>query len=227
MKSLIQTLKSLDQEKILSAYIKVDKPMIKILELEEFDKRKLSEIKDEYKILWHSFYKNLLSLKPILKENGKWGIILGVKTVDHAVSHELVLEDEIIQYGVKARKYGYSLVDWEEVLSYCVAETRYTRKHIYEIMAQVLHNMTFWGYTKEKIQEERISIDEAVVDLDVDDDDGSLHSDTTGCSGFPTEIATHYHSLEEQNYIIARSAYAAHLLGKEINELISLLKYSQ
>jgi hypothetical protein len=35
MKTLMQILKSIDGKKLLSAYIKVDKPMIKIMDLEE------------------------------------------------------------------------------------------------------------------------------------------------------------------------------------------------
>ena len=222
MKTLMQILKSIDGKKLLSAYIKVDKPMIKIMDLEEIDGEIYSNIKNGYKVAWHEFYKAVLSLKPKTREIGKRGIIIGIKTVDHAIYHELVFEDEVIQYGEKAKGYGYSLVDWEEVVGYCVAETRYTRKYIYEIMAQVLHNMSFWGYTKEKIKEERMYIDEAVGGDDNDIE--SLSSDTTGCSGFPTETDKHYHSIEEKNYIVARSAYSTYLREKEINNLISLLK---
>ena len=223
----MQILKSIDGKKLLSAYIKVDKPMIKIMELEEIDGEIYSNIKNGYKVAWHEFYKAVLSLKPKTREIGKRGIIIGIKTVDHAIYHELVFEDEVIQYGEKTKGYGYSLVDWEEVVGYCVAETRYTRKHIYEIMAQVLHNMSFWGYTKKKIQEERMYIDEVAGDLDDGNDIETLSSDINGRLSFPKETDKHYHSIEEKNYIIARSAYATYLRGKEINELFNLLKASQ
>jgi hypothetical protein len=52
------------------------------------------------------------------------------------------------------------------------------------------------------IKEERMYIDEAFGGDDNDIE--SLSSDTTGCSGFPTETDKHYHSIEEKNYIYRR-----------------------
>ena len=57
MKTIMQILKSIDGKKLLSAYIKVDKPMIKIMELEEIDGEIYSNIKNGYKVAWHEFYK--------------------------------------------------------------------------------------------------------------------------------------------------------------------------
>ena len=55
MKTLMQILKSIDGKKLLSAYIKVDKPMIKIMDLEEIDGEIYSNIKMDTRLLGMNF----------------------------------------------------------------------------------------------------------------------------------------------------------------------------
>lgn len=55
----------------------------------------------------------------------------------------------------KPETYSCILVDFAEVMGYCIADTELTKKNIYAVLAQILHEMTFFGFTQEELNEER------------------------------------------------------------------------
>ena len=40
-------------------------------------------------------------------------------------------------------------------MGYCIADTELTKKNIYAVLAQILYEMTFFGFTQEELNEER------------------------------------------------------------------------
>ena len=230
MKTVQQIIKSIDRRKLLQAYLAIDKPKINVMETETMDEKMYREIKDDYKDAWNRFVESIITLMVKSNEFGKRGIILGFQDVHHSVSHDLFLEDEVLKYGVEADAYGYSLEEWETILGYCVAPTRYTKKHIYEIMAQVLYNVSFWGYTKERVDEERAATQESIAEgecdqketprtLCVDDETNRRMCDSLGGENSPKECQT-----VKQKFWEAEYAYSQYLRGQEIRELIKKLK---
>ena len=55
----------------------------------------------------------------------------------------------------KPETYSCILVDFAEVMGYCIADTELTKKNIYAVLAQILHEVTFFGFTQEELNEER------------------------------------------------------------------------
>lgn len=55
----------------------------------------------------------------------------------------------------KPETYSWILVDFAEVMGYYIADTELTKKNIYAVLAQILHEMTFFGFTQEELNEER------------------------------------------------------------------------
>ena len=67
----------------------------------------------------------------------------------------------------KPETYSWILVDFAEVMGYYIADTELTKKNIYAVLVQILHEMTFFGFTQEELNKEReqveVSIQEAVT----------------------------------------------------------------
>ena len=230
MKTVQQIIKSIDRRTLLQAYLAIDKPKINVMETETMDEKMYREIKDDYKDAWNRFVESIITLMVKSNEFGKRGIILGFQDVHHSVSHDLFLEDEVLKYGVEADAYGYSLEEWETIPGYCVAPTRYTKKHIYEIMAQVLYNVSFWGYTKERVDEERAATQESIAEGECDEKETSRTlcvDDETNrrmCDSLGGEISPKECQTVKQKFWEAEYAYSQYLRGQEIRELIKKLK---
>lgn len=51
--------------------------------------------------------------------------------------------------------YAWSLTDFAQVMGYFMAETRLTLKNINAVLAEILHEMSFFGYRQEDLEAER------------------------------------------------------------------------
>ena len=62
--------------------------------------------------------------------------------------------------------YSWILTDFDEIMGYCIAETETTIKNINDALAQIIYEMTFFGYSQEDIEKERLELEEAAKEAD-------------------------------------------------------------
>ena len=89
---------------------------------------------------------------------------------DTGLVHELVLVDELLRDGPEAEAYSYTLTDPAEVMGFYVADTPLTQYNIVFLIANVLFEASFYGWTSEEVNREI----EATFS---DDDEGDAEPD--------------------------------------------------
>lgn len=60
--------------------------------------------------------------------------------------------------------YSWIVADQDEVLNSLVADTELTKKEIYSVIANILYEATFFGYTQQEIETERKKLDESLAE---------------------------------------------------------------
>lgn len=58
------------------------------------------------------------------------------------------------------------MTDHAEVMGCPLADTELARENIHEILAEILHEATFWGYTQEKLDEERAQLEASLAEAE-------------------------------------------------------------
>ena len=98
-------------------------------------------------------------------EDGKQGIIYAFNTLtddlDDSVCTELINREDLIEDPEKCENYGYMLSPFSEILGFLVADNKYTQNHIYEVIADVMWEASWFGYRQERLEEELESLNEA------------------------------------------------------------------
>ena len=65
--------------------------------------------------------------------------------------HDLVIIPELREKGVDAEDYSYILCSRGEIAGFLVADTKLTQEHLLTLMADVLYEASYFGYTQEDI----------------------------------------------------------------------------
>ena len=84
--------------------------------------------------------------------------------------HGLVHVSELEKKGVGAEDYSYTLCRHGEVAGFLVADTKRTQDNLLPLMADVLYEASFYGYTKE-------DLDKAIAEMEAEDEDTNTEED--------------------------------------------------
>ena len=152
MKTVHAWLKEVDVAKIADEYFS-EYP----IEYENFCrfKKTVAEIKEAYRLRLLEFLEMLCKLE--VDSTGQDKIFFCHKiysNYEEKVETILCTKTDILACD-KPETYSWILVDFAEVMGYCIADTELTKKKIYSVLAQILHEMTFFGFTQEELNEER------------------------------------------------------------------------
>lgn len=152
MKTVHAWLKEVDAAKIADEYFS-EYP----IEYENFCrfKKTVAEIKEAYRLRLLEFLEMLCKLE--VDSTGQDKIFFCHKiysNYEEKVETILCTKTDILACD-KPETYSWILVDFAEVMGYCIADTELTKKKIYAVLAQILHEMTFFGFTQEELNEER------------------------------------------------------------------------
>ena len=152
MKTVHAWLKEVDVAKIADEYFS-EYP----IEYENFCrfKKTVAEIKEAYRLRLLEFLEMLC--KQEVASTGQDKIFFCHKiysNYEDKVETILFTKTDILACD-KPETYSWILVDFAEVMGYCIADTELTKKKIYAVLAQILHEMTFFGFTQEELNEER------------------------------------------------------------------------
>ena len=168
MKNVQYYLNYLNLEELVDTYFN----RIKNFLLNEIDKdvsiNKLSRImKDNIKM-----YINKLQKIP-LKESENQSILLAYEGFLFETTTEpvfvLIHEKELIENKndlSKVETYAYELSPNEEIMGYLISESEYTQKYIYDLIADVLYEASFFGYDETKKLEVRKELQYSVKEIE-------------------------------------------------------------
>ena len=77
----------------------------------------------------------------------------------------LCIESDILECD-NPQTYSWILTDFDEIMGYYIAETETTIKNINDVLAQIIYEMTFFGYSQDDIEKGRLELEEAAKEAD-------------------------------------------------------------
>ena len=174
MKTVQQHLRELDQNRLIEVYlfehpIEYNHPALAGLTV--------SQIREKYTKGMRKFIERLCGLTPKDDPDGRVGILFAhrcieVEPMSRTEGYCLVHADEVLSDGENAKTYAYEFTDQSEIVGFLVADSEYTRRHIYGLMADVLYQASFFGYRQEGLAK-------ALEDLDCsmkEAEEGNVHT---------------------------------------------------
>ena len=149
MKTVQEVLKSFAPEDLVDAYAERDNVKFYRLKWKGSGQMRYGKLKKKYRRYIRSFLDELLNIVPKEPENRKHGIIFAFPHVieSNGPIHELVFYDELKKEGEQVSDYSYSLTNWSEIMGYLVADNRFTQENLLPVMAQVMYEMSWYGFT--------------------------------------------------------------------------------
>ena len=165
MKTVQEWIRETDIDKLADAYF-YEYP----IEYERYinSEKKVSEIKDAYRKRFYEFIEQLKSIEPKALSDDERGIFFCHKAYGKDMKNPetvLCIESEFLKCD-KPQTYSWILTDFDEIMGYYIAETETTIKNINDALAQIIYEMTFFGYSQEDIEKGRLELEEAEKEAD-------------------------------------------------------------
>lgn len=95
-------------------------------------------------------------------------IFYAVKILENSyeeISVELSYRKDILENDLPEH-YGWEFTDHNEVLGYLIADTDLTRENMDSVLAEILYDMSFFGFTQEELEEERRKLEKAIAEIE-------------------------------------------------------------
>lgn len=164
MKTVQEYFRTLDEDRLISAYL-YNNPVT----MKEFEKSdaSLTAINEKIKSTLHQYIERLRTL-PIEKTDFE-GVLYVHRIIKDEISSEafsLINLKELREKGHEATDYGYEFSTQNEIVGFQVADTKLTQCHIYDLMADVMYEASFFGFEQEHLEEEKRKLEEAVKEID-------------------------------------------------------------
>ena len=229
MKTVQEWLRELDTERLIDEYVYRDPP--------QYDRDEsnleltVGEIRDCHVDLVRGLIERLRTVPVKEPEDSRRGVLYVYRTVKD-MSDEPAFGfahvDELLEKGAEADDYAYEFCEQAEIAGFLVAETPLTLRYIYELMADVMYEASFFGFEQEDLAGELEAIRNA--EKEIEDGTAVLHSwedvkaeaeEKQGCP-FDEESDDEY---ELRNRVIdAVMAYSNHSREKELAAVLKLIK---
>ena len=153
MRRVKDYLKELDREKLIETYLAYAPDNDKLFSLLDYTETQQKEWK--YREL-DKFIQRLIDMDITEIEDGKTYILMAypgrvITTEEMAVEYALVCQEDLLREDEKVTKHYFETSPHSEIIGLYVAETPYTQRNIYDLMAQVLCEALVYGFQQEGI----------------------------------------------------------------------------
>lgn len=223
MKTVQECLKELDIEKLIDEYLDRDyirREMIKVMKKKDITTK---ELLARYRRAIREYIEYMRHVP--VEQPEEQGLLYMYQTLPGLIRddywHDLVIIPELREKGVDAEDYSYILCSRGEIAGFLVADTKLTQEHLLTLMADVLYEASFFGYTQEDIdiylQEEADSEKE---------DDIPLEDSMPGSPAYKRrepEARSEEELRLEKIYNQAKYKYAEYLRNKARLEVVKTL----
>ena len=165
MKTVQEWIKETDVEELADTYF-YEYP----IEYERYvnSEKTVSEIKGTYRKRFYEFIEQLKSIEQKSLSDDEQGIFFCHKAYGRDMKNPetvLCIESYILECD-NPQTYSWILTDFDEIMGYYIAETETTIKNINDVLAQIIYEMTFFGYSQDDIEKGRLELEEAAKEAD-------------------------------------------------------------
>lgn len=157
MKTVQQWLRQRDAEEIFRWHISKHPPKLQDLKDPDWTVGELLAI---YKENYLQFIERLKSLKAVPEDQA---IFYAVKQIDNGspeVSLAMSYREDILTEDLP-EQYSCLFTDFDQVISYPIADTKLGLDNIDELLEDLLYEISWFGYTQEQMEAERAKLEEA------------------------------------------------------------------
>lgn len=166
MKTVQETLKTIKQDELLGTYfykypIDFDYLLYKRPECGDIS---LNELKNRFKANKQKTIDKLMTIETTTSEDGRQGLLYAHRIIKDGFDEpetELVLYDELLEKGPDAQEFAYFYTHQSEIAGFVIADTPYTQQHLYSLLADVLHEASFFGPEQEFLEDEIKKLEES------------------------------------------------------------------
>lgn len=221
MKTVQHYLKKLKTKKLVEAYFERYPIDYNVKEIENLSVKMIKYL--NYMQI-RKFIKKLRKLK--IKQPKQESILYAYRCIDDdsmpRLEVSLVYRDDILQNGIEATSYAYEFHKQSEIMGFLIADTELTQSYIYDVLADVLYEASFFGFKQKCAVKEKKKLDKIVenfesgkekgIPFDIDKFDlGLLYTETPKGRELNLDIVN------------AKSAYTKYYCEKELAELMANL----
>ena len=165
MKTFQEIIRSLDTEKLINAYLQVEYAQYVMLrDWSEASFKTESRLPSREEV--GRFITRLRTIEPEPIKDGDVGIFLAFHFYNsyfEEIASELGFRSEILEKGTDAGGYGLMLVPHAEVVGCYVADTKFVRDHLYQVIADIMHEAAWLGFDQAKLSEMLDGLVEAIA----------------------------------------------------------------
>ncbi|MBQ7434127.1 MAG: hypothetical protein IJV50_11855 [Lachnospiraceae bacterium] len=225
MKTVQEYLRELDQEQLITTYLHAHP--IEYDKLPNMMDMTVREIRKKYKQQLQNYIDRLCGLKMKNSCDGQNGVLYVHRCFedrDTDLYFSMVPLDELLEKGVCAQNYSYVMCDQAEIISFLVAETPLTQLYIYELLADVMFEASWFGFEQEYLEEERRKLEESAREIE----EGRTVTHSLEELEKEFGIAYDHESPDEdalrQKVILAKIAYEKHSKENELNMIVHSIR---
>jgi len=221
MKTIKEYLDELDIEE-LSEYFFVDRYLECVKYEKSFQNKTLNEIREISDRYLNRLVKRLKKLEPQKISHKKTGVFFGSEAMDGCAVMQLVYIEDLINDRVDAKLYGYDFAKHEEILSYYLAETEYTKAHINELFTDLFWEITWYGIKQEKLDKVLNNLKEAMKEAD---EEVEKYKKLKKPNKVTDIYKSNYPLIQDHDFIydLERQLYTHHI-KKQLSEVMLLLQ---
>ena len=223
MKTVQEYLCDLDEDRLIETYL-----YIHPIQFEELNNVDLSvaEIIEKYKTKLHKYIDRLRTLP--IKRTDTAGIFYVHRIIKDGMNDQdycMIDLNELLEKGYDAPDYSYIFTEQSEIMGWQVADTWLTQYYIYELIADVMFEASFFGYEQEHLEEEKNSLKKA---MELPEQGKEVLWEDIRKEMFGENYVFDDESEDEeelrQAVIIAESEYSNHSRKKELDALLTLIR---
>ena len=173
MKTVQQWLREIDRQELVNTYQFLYPPEFWRLKNEEIS---VAEVYRRQAELLNDFIDELLKLTPSQEDTQM--IFLATSAYKDGLPDEqalLIAVDELDENSLP-ESYGWMLTDREELVGYRIADSELTLDNICSILAQIIEESSFLGYSKDTFESERESLIQSLEQSKKDIEEGNVYS---------------------------------------------------
>ena len=234
MKTIQQIVSELDSCKLVSKYM----DLYVSLPFEEGDYSRIESSKHLSKLLYlvdlrkritfiaKRLFDFIERIKTLKVEKSK-DIIIGYYSSEYydKIDTSLIHYDELIDKGDDCETYAYEFSTQEEIFGWRLPNTEFVQLNIYEIVASILYEASFFGYDQFALPEAKKAIKQSMEEIKSGDYECTSWEELKDELNLKNEDNT---KVELRSQLIsAESEYYDYLRKCELNEILKLIEEEQ
>ena len=232
MKTVKEYFDEVDAERLVDNYtFRYQADLIELLECKEMAIDSFLEMR---KNAFRAFINRLREMEPAAPADDECHIFFAYRSIgdgDEGLGFGMVTKEELMEKGDEAPVYSVMLVKQAEILGYYVADNDLTQHNIYDLLAYIMRESSYFGFKQERLEETIQSLEESEKELKENPGSGrdarEVFRELREKLGIEDDDDDEESEDEKELYrkiIEAQYNYRKHSMKKELNILLKELQ---